>query len=1062
MAGSSADADIEVRWTTVGAPALDVLAELVADVQRDDPLRPVSVVTPTPTAAVLIRRELARRNGGLVAVSFHSLDGLAEQLAAPVLGDDRVFAADREVIVAAVRRVLNDTPGRFRSIADHRATWEALARTIVELAALTDDQRRAMATAGGLATEVVRVHDLVAARVGIGGRARTLRVATDRVRRDPAACARLGPVVVHLPTTVDSLGGSFLRSLAARGRVTIVAGLTGHDRVDERTVRSVVELGGAPPTERDHVEPATPTGIVSTNDVDDEVRAAVRTILTEVENGHGLHTMALVHPSGAPYATVVAEVLRSAGVPYSGPSTETLGHTLAGRALLGLLEVAATDFGREAVVDLWSSGVVVDGDGAPIPAVALDHRSRRLGVAAGRVDWSARTDARRRWLDAHPVETVVDDTERSARRLGRRQQELDELAAIDVAIDTFADLLDRLPRDWTAIGSWAGEVLDALCGSIAHRTRWPDHEIDADAEVRTALGRLGALAEIEPDPSARVVRETIRAVLDGPAPRRSTAGSGLLVTTLQHPPVVPLHGVVVVGLAEGHVPRLARDDVLLPDVVRRGAGLSLTEDETLDQQWALAAALRSATGVRLLTYARCDQRSGRTQVPSRWLIDAVESVSGVRPRTEHLLHGADVPGVDVVHSHVDAMRRVDQLVDAALHLDERRVASLSRAASFDAHPAVLDPVICSGAAAVRGRAADAFTRFDGNLVGEGIDVLADDNRHLSPTGIETYATCPRKWFFRNALGIGEIDRPEEVERLQPRDKGTLAHRILERFVAEAIDAGSVPEPHASWGLEGRARLVEIAHEEFDDFERRGLTGHPTWWAYDRDEILDVLASTLDHDDEYRARHDATPVAVELTFGREGAAPLRVMLDDGREVPLAGQADRVDEVPGGVRVYDYKYASSRPYLSLRRSLDEGGDPLDHGRRLQLSAYAEAAAAQRGIDRASAWYWFLRPGHTGTLIGYEITPAHRDLFRKTLGVIVDGVARGLFPARSGPDDWWLGTNTNCGFCEFDPICPADREDEWERVRADASLHDVVQLVEDGAPSFLVTVLPEEDPR
>lgn len=1052
---------VETRWVAVGGPAFDALCDVVTSAKASDPLQPVTVVSPTPAAAVSLRRALVRRRGGIGVVSFQSLDALAEQIAAPRLGAaDLALGVDREVLVAALRVELARAPGRFGPIAHHRSTWETVARTVAEVAAVSPEARVRLASSGELAGEVVRLHDTLARTVGFGGRVEVLRAAIDRIRSEPRALVPHGPVVVHLPGPLDGRAADFLCTVGEATEVIVIGGHSGNEIVDRPVVESVVGIGGDPPGEEAPPAPA-PSAVISTNDIDDEIRAAVRALLGQAEAGHALHTMALVHPSGAPYTRAVAEVLRTTGIPFSGPSTESLGHTVPGRVLLGLLDVAAQRFSRQSVIDLWSSGVVNGPDGTLVRAVRLDERTRRLGIIGGRVDWHGRVDGRRRWLEEHPPEPG-ETSEATQRRVERHAEELVELDEIDGAVDDIELLLDGVPTEWSALAPWAGEALDTLCGPLTRRSHWPAHELDADTAIRTVVGRLAALAAVEPEPAPAVVTDTIRAALDTPAPRRASTGTGLLVTTLDHPPVVPLTAVAVVGMAEGHVPRLGRDDVLLSDAVRHDIGLPHSDDTTIAQHRALLAALATATELRLLTYARCDQRSGRTQVPSRWLVDAIERLTGERPRTEALITAEDVPGVEVVKSHSAAVHAVSGAAGVPLHDDEHRLAALAAAGDFDGHPAALDPVVAAGALLSRSRSADAFTRFDGNLAGHGVDVLAEGQRHLSPTSIETYASCPRRWFFRQGLGVHDTDRPEEVERLQPHDKGSLAHRILERFVGDAIDAGAVPAPDEPWGPEGDARLIAIAADEFEEFERLGLTGHPRWWAYDRREIIEVLRQTLRHDDDLRAATRSRPVAVELTFGRDGKAPLQVTLDDGRVVPLAGQADRVDAVPGGVRVYDYKYASSGPYRGLDKAIDEGGDPLEGGRRLQLLAYAEAAAAQQqGGDRSSAWYWFLKPGHTGRHIGYEIGPEYRRLFRETLRVLVDAVGEGLYPARSGSHDWFLGTNENCGYCDFNGICPADREEEWERVRAAPALADVVRLAEEGAPALLRPVDGREEP-
>jgi len=525
------------------------------------------------------------------------------------------------------------------------------------------------------------------------------------------------------------------------------------------------------------------------------------------------------------------------------------------------------------------------------------------------------------------------------------------------------------------------------------------------------------------------------------------------------PPLVPLDAVAVVGLVEGHLPRIAGDDALLGEELRRRLGLPAPDDQQRRQRRAFLAALASAGEHRIASHARNDQRSGRALVPSRWLSELVEQRSGVRPDTEALMAGHDVAGVTCTPSHGAGLLAVADGAGTALHADELALASLLRAGSLDGHPAADDPVLAAGAELVRARRSHDFTRFDGNLGGDGVDITGD--QVLSPTSVETYATCPRRWFFAHALRLRPLDRPEEIDRLDGRERGTLAHAVLERFFAEVIEAGTAPAPGERWSPEARRRLREITDEECRVAEGRGITGHPRWWEHDRAEIHRVLQQVLDGDEVQRLVFGTAPVAVELTFGRDGAPPLEVDLGDGRTIRLAGQADRVDAAttPDGRRrvvVWDYKYARHDAYEVLLRDEDDGGDPLAHGTRIQLVAYAMAAAERAGgavgaLD-VHARYWFLRPPSTNVHIGHNIDEALRQRFARVLGVVADGVREGRFPARPGEHQYHRGNFEHCAWCDFDAICPRDRDEEWERVREHPTLVAIRRLAEEGSRSVL----------
>jgi len=1051
----------DARWTAHGDAALAALDEAVRAGRAAGPLSPVTVITPSPSVAVATRRALARRAGGTVGVGFQALGAVAEQLAAPLLADAGVGAGiDRELVVTAVRVALGEDPGCFGPIADHRVTWERIAAAVIEVDALDDAQVAQIRGAGPVPADVVRLRDAVRSRLGPVGADAVTALAAQVARQGGPRVDALGTVVVHLPDRFSSAELELLGAVAGHRPVRLLLGATGDPTLDEALAVHVAPLvSTAPPP------PGAPeiTEAISANDIDDEVRAAVRRLLALADDGVPLHRMAIVHPSGPPYARVVADVLNAGQVPFSGPSTRRLAQTVAGRVLLGVLEVDRSRFGRQEVVDLWASGVVVDPEGLPVPAASFDERTRWLGVIRDRARWRTALDAEEVRLRAR-LAAATDDEEDTG--WIERRLELD--ARLRQAFEVLDEVCAGLPTTWADVATWAARTLDRLCGPVRSRGSWPEVEVDADTTVRLALARLAALEELEPKPTAEVVRDTIRTVLDAPAPRQGRTGTGLLVTTVDAPPLVPLDAVAVVGLAEGHLPRVAGDDALLGDELRRTVGLAAADDQQRRQRRALLASLGSAGGHRLVTYARNDQRSGRGLVPSRWLVEAVEARSGVRPDTEALMAGGEVPGITSVASHGAGLLDVAEGRTAPLHREEHALASLLQTAAFESHPTAADPVIAAGAELLAARRSTSFTRFDGNLDGDGIDVTALGA--LSPTSLETYATCPRRWFFSHALRLRSRERPEEIERIDGRERGTLAHRVLERFFDEVIADGSAPPPGQRWSDASRARLRAIGDEECDAAEARGITGHPRWWAHDRDEIHRVLQRTLTGDEEQRARFGTAPIAVELTFGRQGKPPLLVDLGDGRSLQLAGQADRVDAgtLPDGrtrVVVWDYKYSKPTSFDDIVKDEDKGGDPLAGGTKIQLVAYAMAAGAASDLGlpgelEVHASYWFLRPPHTNERRGYAVGDDLRHRFAGVLGVLADGIAEGRFPARPGGHAYHWGNFEHCAWCEFDSICPRDRDEEWERVREHTSLVALRRLGEEGSASVL-ELDPEDAP-
>jgi RecB family exonuclease len=469
----------------------------------------------------------------------------------------------------------------------------------------------------------------------------------------------------------------------------------------------------------------------------------------------------------------------------------------------------------------------------------------------------------------------------------------------------------------------------------------------------------------------------------------------------------------VLGLAEGTLPGHHRDNSLLPDAEReQSSGELLTRvDRTVDEHRYLLSALAAAPE-RTVTVPRGDPRRGRTRLPSRWLSDASDHVT-VDSFTAGLRDGS-----------------------AAASSADFDLRTLLRAA--DAHQDPLQhelvaavPELAKGFALIVARASDRFTRYDGNLGGVDEAVVDLSERIVSPTSLQSWATCPRQYFLGHVLGLGEIDRPEAALRLSHLDRGTIVHEILERFVGEQLAGGLVPSPAEPWSDEARERAHELADEVFAAFERTGITGKAVNWEHDQEILHADVDGALDLDDERRHLLRVAPAAVEMPFGLDGAAPVELRLPSGRTISFRGRADRVDRgADGRLAVIDYKTGQA----ANQRDLDT--DPVLAGRMLQLPLYG-LAARQRFGDEATpvaAHYWYVSSKGGFSTVGYELDDARLDRFVDVVESLAEGIEGGVFPAYPGEYDTWRGTNDNCVYCNFDRLCPSARLDEWERVESD----------------------------
>jgi ATP-dependent helicase/DNAse subunit B len=313
-------------------------------------------------------------------------------------------------------------------------------------------------------------------------------------------------------------------------------------------------------------------------------------------------------------------------------------------------------------------------------------------------------------------------------------------------------------------------------------------------------------------------------------------------------------------------------------------------------------------------------------------------------------------------------------------------------------------------------------------------------RPASPTALQNWAACPFRYLLGNILRVAETERPEETLTISAKDRGTLLHQALETFIRESPARASPDEP---WSAEERARLRETGERLCDEAEAEGITGKRLLWRLERERILRDLAGFLDADEEMRRENGCLPLAVEMGFGMGTAGshpPALVSLADGRTVALRGKIDRVDRTPDSPRllVFDYKSGSAGYYSRLDK------DPVKRGRLLQLPIYALAARQSYGDALAvEAYYWFVGEDQGYERRGYDVDDTVLAGFQEALGVILDGISSGLFPARPGKA--MRDTYENCNLCPYDRVCPGNRGRLWERKRGAPDLKRYLEMAE-----------------
>jgi len=255
-------------------------------------------------------------------------------------------------------------------------------------------------------------------------------------------------------------------------------------------------------------------------------------------------------------------------------------------------------------------------------------------------------------------------------------------------------------------------------------------------------------------------------------------------------------------------------------------------------------------------------------------------------------------------------------------------------------------------------------------------IESDTSRKFSPSKLDTYRECPRRYRYRY------VDRlRREVETVEAY-LGTCVHKALQRLYEGLAHGKRLSREEALQAFDdgwdaGWSGAVVIKHKEYAPENYR---------AVGRDCVRAYYEAQAPFD------RDKT-VALERRLG----FPLE---SGGESYRIEGLVDRLAQAPDGAfEIHDYKTTGSLP----------GQEEL--GRDWQLAVYDIAVRHNWPEERAVRLVWhFLRFGKTMTL---SRSPQEREALKAEVAALIGTIKRdhGFLPRRSALCEW----------CEYRDICP-----------------------------------------
>ena len=1052
-----------ILFSQPGAAAVMALRTVLDEVRAGDPLAPVDVIVPTGVAGVTVRRAITGV-GGLANVRFSALPQVAERLAARHLALTGQ-AVSRPLTAAvrsqAVRATVAGAEGMLARAAKHRATLSLLDGLMAELdeVQLTPDLDRTTLSPNG-----IEVLDLFADyRSRVSHLVAPSLMLSRAIEAIEAGNAPPTHVILHSPSRLTAAEIVFLRGLHHHGRLSAV--LTGSPddasgwlqevvgEVTDEVTDEVTMEPGKPAYEdiRLNEMPASEMHLTVAPDAEEEVRLVVRRVLAHLdESTCRPERIGIAYRASTPYARLLREQLKAAGVPHHVPSQRTLDQTIAGRVALGLLELQLHDFPRADVIRWLSDGPLVDADGRPLPADWWDRLSREAGVARGTNTWAGRLELFAADQERRAAGLTADET-KQVEGLHRRAAESRALARFVASAAAAGEQIVNAVS-WAVVAESLAVAVKLMLGKRSKVDAWASSDPTLTFEVTleqssydAVLASVAALAELDdavgaPTPSR--VLDALRTELDRSVSSGTTLGRGVLVGPFSQFVGSDVDLLCVVGMTEDSFPPRTRQHAILRDADR-----SLMSDQLRtvaarrgDERERWLAVLHSARVIEL-SYPRTDTRSQRRQFAAPWFLEQATRLNGDDLVGASQVDTLDRPWLTAYPSFMASLDRATTFASAH-ELD----VSMAMRGDLEALAAD-DPRLSRGVEASRARAIGEFGPWTGQTgrlpVGE---LLERVDRRMSATSLQDWATCPTSYFIGEVLGIRPLEDRARADSIDARDKGTLVHGVLEQVFRAHLGTPDTPgiEPETPWSTADVAVALDLLETEARALDALGLTGREVVWQAQLSRLRRALRLILGIDSALRAERGSWPIHVEADFGRRGAAPLILDLPTQGRVPFPGSVDRIDATrSGGLIVTDYKTGGGYGYDEIPK-LGKAGkgrtdvDLTDRGRKLQLVLYSLAARDLHNLPKApvEAYYWFVDQGdlHRGGVV--DDVQAGR--LHAVLDVVVGGIRDGIYPANPGeekhhPRETW----SSCAYCPYDRVCPSTRLEQWSGMREDPAV-------------------------
>lgn len=387
----------------------------------------------------------------------------------------------------------------------------------------------------------------------------------------------------------------------------------------------------------------------------------------------------------------------------------------------------------------------------------------------------------------------------------------------------------------------------------------------------------------------------------------------------------------LVGTIDGTFPLIAKDNGLLSDNDRYSLGQKGIEvdidskTKTFEEQYLVYKALTSTCENLIVTYPIADHE-GKTLRPSV-IISRLKKIFPNVDNKSYLVKDDITTSEEILNEISTKTPTFNALINEIKEYDDGKDINdlwldiYRYYATDDDYKNITEKVI-SGL---------NYTNQVAKVEEDKIRKLYE-NKSLSVSRLEKYAECPFAYFIQYGLKAKER---KEYSFTAP-DLGTFIHNILDKFSKQLIN------DNLNW----RDIDYNYINNNVSNIVAEFVSKIPGYilksserYKYLAQRLKNMLISAISIISEQIKQGSFEPIGYEVDFGGKKGKypPIKIVLQNGEEINLKGQIDRVDKFENEegkyIRIIDYK--SGKKDLSLT--------DIYYGLQLQLLVYIDAILA-----------------------------------------------------------------------------------------------------------------------